>query len=254
MQVFVGGGNAIFFLLTILFTGFLALVALLAWRNNNQSALRAATGVGAVVLGVYAALLVTAALASQRRVLSQGEVKWFCGFYLDCHLGVSVERVESAKTLTTASGAVTAKGAFWIITLRFHNSARNPQLAMTLYRPRAELIGASGTAVARSLAAESVAARIPAYATPLKDQLSVGHSPMLATVVFDVAADFGDPVLSIDEGFIVDRAIELVLVDDDNSILHEPTLLALNSSGAQPVTALLKSIKTVFPRPRLASR
>lgn len=243
MQVFVGGGNAIFLLLTVLFTGFLALIGLFAWRHENRAAVRAATGVGAVVLGVYAALLLTAAMASHRRVLTQGEVKWFCGFYLDCHLGVSVAKVESAKTLNSASGSATAKGAFWIVTLRFHNSARNPGLDMTLYHPRVELVDATGVGVARSAAAESVAAHIPTYATPVKDQLSVGHAPLYATVVFDVPADFVNPALSIDEGFIVDRLIELVLINDDNSILHKPLLLALDAGGAQPVTSFLKSVR-----------
>ncbi len=254
MQVFVGGGNAIFFLLTVLFTGFLALVGLFAWRKKNRHALRAVTGVGAVVLCVYAALLVTAAMASQERVLSKGEVKWFCGFYLDCHLGVSVAKVESAKSIARQGQSVTAKGAFWIVTLEFHNSARNPALDMTLYHPRAELIDATGARYARSVEAEKITGQLPTYASPIKEQISVSHAPLFATVVFDVPPDVTNPKLNIDEGFIVDRVIELVLVNDDNSILHKPTLLALDASRPRPLTSLLRSIRHVFPRARLASR
>ncbi len=253
MQVFVGGGNAIFLLLTVLFVGFLGLVGLFAWRNKNRSMMRAATGVAVVVLGVYGALLVTAAIASRERVLDQGEVKWFCGFYLDCHLGVSVARVESVKTLTGTTGPVTAKGIFRIVTLRFYNNARNPSLDMTLYDPRAELVDSRGARYNRSAEAETAVAQLGSFAPPASEQLSVSHNPLLATVVFDVPPDVINPSLSIEEGFIIDRVIDLVLVNDDNSIFHQPTLLALGASYPHP-TSFLENLESILPRARLASR
>ncbi|MBA2687483.1 MAG: hypothetical protein H0U64_05215 [Gemmatimonadaceae bacterium] len=254
MQVFVGGGNAIFLLLTVLFTGFLALVGLVAWRDSNRTLFRAATGVAGVVIGVYGALLLTAGLASKERVLSQGEVKWFCGFYLDCHLGVSVDKVESAKSLPGANGPVVAKGIFRIITLRFHNSARNPDLDMTIYRPRSELVDARGGKYLRSPEAEIAATRNRSFSPVLDEQLSVGHSPVLATVVFDTPFETPEPRLRIEEGFIVDRVIELLLVNDDNSLLHQPAFLALNKSRAWSPTSFLRNVENMFPRVRLASR
>lgn len=254
MQVFAGGGNAIFFLLTLLFTGFLALVGLFAWRNGNRSLFRAATGVGGVVIGVYCALLVTAAIASKERVLSQGEVKWFCGFYLDCHLGVSVRKVETAKSLPGPDGPVVARGIFRIITLEFHNSAQNRGIAMTLYSPFAELIDSRGGKYERIVEAEAAAAGSQSFAPALKDRLAVGHEPVYATVVFDTPFEAPEPRLRIEEGFIVDRAIELLLVNDDNSLMHEPTLLALSKSDARSPISFLRSMEAMLPRARLALR
>lgn len=254
MQVFVGGGNAIFLLLTVLFTGFLALVALFAWRIRNRSIFRTATSVGVIVLGVYGALLVTAAIASKERVLSKGEVKWFCGFYLDCHLGVSVAKVESVKTLAGSHGPVTATGVFTVITLQFHNNARNLGLEMTLYNPRVALIDSHGTKYERSAQAEFVAVRRRTFAAPVNEELSVTHAPLFATVIFDVPSDVTNPKLSIEEGFIVGRIIELVLVNDDNSILHKPTLLALSATNARSPTSFLLDMENIFPRVHLASR
>lgn len=254
MQVFVGGGNAIFLLLTVLFTGLLALVALLAWKRKNESVFRTAAGVGVVVLGVYGALLITAALASKERVLGLGEIKWFCGFYLDCHLGVSVAKVESAKSLARSSGPVVAKGVFKIVTVELHNSAKNSTLAMTLYHPLAVVVDARSVRYERSLEAERAIAQNGSFAAPLKEQTSITHTPSFATLVFDVPPDAPNPRLSIDEGFIVDRIIELVLVNDDNSVLHEPTFLALGESKAIPSTSYLRIRSRYIPRVRLASR
>jgi hypothetical protein len=252
MQLFVGGGNAIFFLLTVLFTGFLALVALVAWKRKNQSTLRAAIGVGAVVLGVYSALLISAALASRERVLAAGEVKWFCGFYLDCHLGVSVAKVESAKTIAGTRSTVTAHDLFMIVTLELHNSARNPNLDMTLFKPTAFIVDAGRNRYQRNAAAEQAITGVGRFEPPLEERMKVGHSPVQATLVFDVPADAKSPKLSLDEGFFLDRLIELVLVNDDNSLFHKPTFLALSDEDARPSRDQEQSTRIL--RVRLASR
>lgn len=254
MQVFVGGGNAIFLLLTVLFAGFLALVALVAWRRKNQSVLRAATGVGVVVLGVYGAMLLSAAIASRERILAAGEVKWFCGFYLDCHLGVSVSKVQSARDLPHSSGSIVARGVFKIVTVELHNSAKNPGLDMTLYRPRAVVVDVKGSRYTRSVQAEQAIARSSSFAAPLKEVVSVGHAPLFATMVFDVPADAENTRLSIEEGFVLDRVIELVLVNDDNSVLHKPTSLALDGSRSSPPISYRNHPGGKFLRVRLASR
>lgn len=254
MQAFVGGTNAIFLLLTIVFTGFLAMVGLLAWKRKNRAALRTVTAVGFVVIGVYSALLLSAALASKQRVLAAGEVKWFCGFYLDCHLGVSVARVASAKNLDGVVAPIVAKGVFSIVTVEFHNSARNQSLEMTLYHPLAVIVDAKGRRYQRSPEAERAIAGNPSFAVPVPEQVSVSHRPSYGTMVFDVPADAPNPKLSIEEGFIVDRVLELILVNDDNSLFHQSTFLALGESSSLPPTSYMRSRNVKVPRVRLASR
>lgn len=254
MQVFVGGANAILLLLTVVFMGFLAMVGLIAWRRKNRKALRTSAAIAASVAGVYAALLLSAALVSKQRIIASGEIKWFCGFYLDCHLGVSVSKVESVKNLPGQSGPVVAKGVFKIVTVEFHNSARNKSLDMTLYHPLAAIVDAQGRRYFRSTEAEQAIARNHTFAPPVNEQVLISHSPSLGTMAFDVSADSANPKLSIEEGFIVDRVLELVLVNDDNSVLHQPTFLALGDNSAQPPTSYIRNKSGKVLRVRLASR
>jgi len=254
MQTFVGGGNAILLLLTVLFLSFLGLVGFVAWRKRKTSVLRIAQTAGVLVMIVYCGLLTTAALSSKDRILVSGEIKWFCGFYLDCHLGVSVARVESSKTLPTSQGPVTANGIFIIVTLEFHNSAKNPALAMTVYQPRAAVVDSRGARFERNREAEEAVARDGQHASPLKNHFSVPHKPVFATLVFDVPTDADAPRLSVEEGFVVDRAIELVLVNDDNSFLHKQEYLALTPEAATQPSSYLRNGTRTLPRARLASR
>jgi hypothetical protein len=254
MQVFVGGANAILLLMTVVFVSFLTMVGVIAWRRKNRTALRTATAVGASVIGIYIALLLSAALISKQRILAAGEIKWFCGFYLDCHLGVSVSKVESAKNLPGESGPVVAKGVFKIVTVEFHNSARNQSLDMTLYHPLAEIVDAQGRHYQRSLEAEQALAKISAFAQPVREQVSISHQPSFGTLAFDLSPDAANPKLSIEEGFIVDRVLELVLVNDDNSVLHQPTFLALAGSDGQAPASYMRKGSGKVLRVRLASR
>jgi hypothetical protein len=254
MQAFVGGTNAILLLLTVVFTGSRAMIGFIAWRRKNTRVLRTTAAAGAVVLGVYAALLLSAALVSKQRILAAGEVKWFCGFYLDCHLGVSVVRVQSAKNIQGSSGEVVANGVFKIVTVEFHNSARNQSLNMTLYHPRASVVDAQGRWYQRDRRAEEALARNPAYSSPVEDRVSVSHAPLLGTMAFDISPDATNPRLSIEEGYIVDRILELVLVNDDNSIFHKPTFLALGENSVQPPTSYIRGRNVKTLRVRLASR
>ena len=254
MQVFVGGANAILLLLTVVFVGFLTMVGLIAWRRKNRTALRTATAVGVSVIGIYVALLLSAALVSKQRILAAGEIKWFCGFYLDCHLGVSVSKVESVKNLPGQTSPIVAKGVFKIVTVEFHNSARNQSLDMTLFHPVAEIVDEQGRRYQRSVQAEQAIAKISSLPEPVKEKVLISHAPSFGTMAFDISADAVNPKLSIEEGFIVDRVLELVLVNDDNSVLHQPTFLALAGNGNQQPTSYIRNKAGKVLRARLASR
>lgn len=254
MQAFVGGANAILLLLTVVFTGFLTMVGLIAWRRKNRTVVRTSTAIAGAVVGIYVALLLSAALLSKQRVLAAGEIKWFCGFYLDCHLGVSVSKVESTKNIAGENGPVVATGVFKIVTVEFHNSARNQSLNMTLFHPLASIVDAQGNRYERSRQAEDAIARNPGFAPPVTEQVAVSHAPVFGTMAFDVSADASNPKLSIEEGFIVDRVLELVLVNDDNSVFHKPTFLALGENSIQPPTSYMLNKRSKTLRVRLASR
>lgn len=228
MDALVGGGNAILLLLTILTVGALAVIAFLAHRRSNRRATQVAALVVGVIAAGYATLLLVASATSREQTLARGEVKWFCGFYLDCHLGLSVDGTETVKSIMSPSGPVTASGLFHVVRLRLHNSARNPAINMTLYEPVAKVIDASGNQYLRSSAAEHALASASTTAKPLPREMRVTHEPTYATLAFDLPIDTVDPRLLVTDGWVIDRVLEFVLINDENSILHRKTLLALD--------------------------
>lgn len=210
-------GGAIFVMAAL---GGLALLALVG-RRLVRAALYAAAV--AAVGAAYGAALLATSLLSQERLLAAGETKRFCGFYLDCHLGVSVERVE----LIPEIGGVRASGAFHVLTLRVSSDARRATLRPG--RLHLLLLDAEGRQVERARAAEAALARARGEAgQPLERDVVAGGS-YTATVVFDVssASTALRPRLWAREGFGLDRAIERVLIGDEDALLHRPVLLAL---------------------------
>ena len=56
------------------------------------------------------------------------------------------------------------------------------------------------------------------------------HTPIDATIVFDLPANIQQPRLQISEGWIVDRILELGLINDENSIFHKRSFFALDGT------------------------
>jgi hypothetical protein len=118
-----------------------------------------------------------------------------------------------------------------VLTLGLHNSAVNPNLDMLLYRPNARIVDAGGRTYSRSREAEN--ALLATDRPPvLGEETKVSHSPLKATIVFDLPANVQGPRLIITEGWLVNRAIELGLINDENSIFHQRTYQALSPSDA----------------------
>lgn len=225
----VGGANAILLLLTVMAVGASAVIAFLAHRRRKSGIARTFFGGAAAIALLYTTGVIAASATSTEQTIEAGDIKWFCGFYLDCHLGISVERSEKLATMPTANGALKAAGSFHVLTVRLHNSAKNPNIDMLLYQPKARIVDALGRVYERSTAAES------ALAPGMRSQIlgaetKVGHTPVDATMVFDLPQNIQRPRLDVSEGWIVDRIIELGLIADENSILHKRALLAIDGS------------------------
>ena len=231
----VGGGNAILLLLTAMMVVGTGIVAVLAARRKELRVARTFLGAGAIIAVAYAGGVIAASAASTERTLASGETKWFCGFYLDCHLGLSLDKVEMVTELPGQGVPLQARGNFHILTLQLHNSAKNPNIDMLLYRPDVRIVDASGTKYERSADAEAVlaygiqAARPPILAAETK----VTHQPTQATIAFDLPANVQGARLIVTEGWIVDKVIELGLINDENSIFHQRTYIALDSNDAR---------------------
>ena len=168
----------------------------------------------------YAGGLLTVSLASRERVLARGETLKFCGFYLDCHLGVAVEGVDQQAFI----GDTRAKGAFYIVRLRVSSDAR--QATLHLGRPRFKVIDGAGQSYERAEAAEG---KLGGGASDdlLVRPVSAGDSYKVR-LVFDLPTNVAEPRLMVTDAAGVDRLLEGMLIGDDDSILHKPTTLALN--------------------------
>lgn len=183
--------------------------------------------VGMFALGwaaLYLVVLTGASLMSQETVLGLYERKAFCGFYLDCHLGVSVEDVQHATHLGEGADAVQADGVFYLITVRVDNDGVEARLP--LQNPKATLTDASGATYARSLDAERAFAAMEGVPMAFTRRVSAGDS-YTKTLVFDVPLDVCAPRLLITKGIALDRFIELFLIGDEDSFLHRKTVFAV---------------------------
>ena len=232
MGTLIGGGNAILLLLTGMAIASAIVIAFVASRRNNRAVARSFLGGAAILAVAYASGVIAASAVSTEQTLAPGETKWFCGFYLDCHLGLSVDRDDILAELPGPSGPVKAAGRFHVLTLGLHNSAVNPNLDMLLYRPNARIVDASGRTYSRSREAEATLGSSDRPAV-LGEETKVSHAPQKATIVFDLPVNVQGPRLIVAEGWLVNRAIELGLIDDENSIFHRRTYQALSPSDAR---------------------
>lgn len=198
--------------------------ALWARRRNRPGLLRTALIGSAVWSALYVAALVAVSLTSAPRVLEAGEPKAFCGFYLDCHVSVALEQVETAEAIGSGASRIDAEGTFYIVAVRYGSDAIDTHL--TPSRPTAIVRDARGRTYERSALGERAFA---ATGRP-----SLGESRTLAPgefyvthFVFDLPPDVEEPVLDVSSGWGVDRLAELLLIGDEDSIFHARTVFRL---------------------------
>lgn len=170
----------------------------------------------------YAAMLFGFSFMSEEKVLALNETKEYCGFYLDCHLHTSVLEVRTAKQI----GNQTAKGIFYIVKVKVLSDAKNPEIPFRLIEPKAEVTDENGRIYTRIAEAEN---QLPTAQVRLNQDIK-GKETIEKEIVFDVAAPSDKLKLLITEGYGVDKYIEAVLVDDDDSILHRQKYFRLEQN------------------------
>jgi hypothetical protein len=207
-------------------------VGLAVVRGRTRLARSIALIAGAWV-AAYAALLVVTSVASRERTLALGETKRFCGFYLDCHMGVAVERVDTVSSIGDGNDALRAGGTFYVIGLRVSSDAR--RVPLHLEHPEIVIVDAEGFRHERSLDAEQKLAR--AQLADLEQPVNAGDS-FSRTIVIDVPHDARDPRLHVTMGGRLDRVVELAVIGDEDALLHAHTLQALvPGSGVSSASA-----------------
>lgn len=168
----------------------------------------------------YSGALLTASLSSRERVLARGEVLKFCGFYLDCHIGIAVEGVDQLSSI----GSTRANGVFHVVQIRVSSDA--VRATLQLGRPTFRVIDREGNSFPRDEAAERTLALDSGDSLPLVRPVAAGESYDVR-VVFDLPEGVKEPRLHVKDAAGVERVLEGILIGDDDSILHKPTTLAL---------------------------
>lgn len=174
-----------------------------------------------MLLGVaaYGGALLGVSLTSKERVLAKGETLKLCGFYLDCHLGVSIQGVEQLPAI----GSRRAGGVFYVLRLQVASDAKRATLHLD--RPDIRVIDADGRTYRRVAEAEQALAETSGDSISLVRPIGAGESYDVR-VVFDLPGGIREPRLLVTDATGVDRMLEAVLIGDDDSIFHQPTTLA----------------------------
>ncbi|MGI9034499.1 MAG: DUF4352 domain-containing protein [Pyrinomonadaceae bacterium] len=167
----------------------------------------------------YLFLLFCGSFFSVERTLAFDEPKEFCGFYFDCHLHAAVLDVRKTKML----GDKTASGEFYIVKVKISSDARAATLGSNSVD--AEVIDANKQTYGRDTAAEKYLGEQP----PFDKKISPPES-FEKEIVFDLPNDVQNPRLDIREGNALDRAIEAVLIGDEDSIGHRRNYFKLETS------------------------
>ena len=138
----------------------------------------------------YFLLLAVVTLGMGHETLPPGTPLRFCGFYLDCHLSVTVTAVERTPSA-------------WTVRLRLANDARRAALAP------------QGLKV-ELMRGDSLVELVP-DAADLAMPIPAGGSRDFA-VAFAAPGNGETPALRVTEGAGVDRIIEGVLLGDDDAL------------------------------------
>ena len=173
-----------------------------------------------VWLAGYVILLSVGSLFSVERTLALGEPKEYCGFYLDCHMHAAVTSVRTTRTL----GDLTASGEFYIVTVKVSSNAK--QATLGLGAVDAHIVDTENRSYTRNTQAE---AQLPPQ--PDFDKRISPVESFEKEIVFDLPLNVKDPRLDLREGGSLDRAIESVLIGDEDSIGHSRNYFKLDLSG-----------------------
>jgi hypothetical protein len=168
----------------------------------------------------YLIALFGASFLSKEKTLALNEPKEYCGFYFDCHMHTAVTDVQKARSI----GDQTAKGEFYIVSVKvFSNAKREP---LRLVDTKAAVI-AQDQKFERSLIAETALGAQPEFETQIAPA-----GWFIKKIVFDLPADVKEPRLDIGDGYGIDTALEAVLVDDEDSILHKRKYFDISAAGS----------------------
>lgn len=217
-------GSAILSLLAFLgtaaFLGAAGLTLLILLSRGSRFAARRVAMVAMGMGAAYLAALACFSLASRERVVEPGDAEHVCE--IDCGLAYSV---VGSRRLEAIGAARAMRGAWEIVTLRvsLDPAASSPdRAAPRTPEPRAARLVAGGRLIAPSAEGSLALAAVEGPQVPLTRPLRPGES-YTTSLVFDVPAGSGDPVLRLTGSSLLAR----LLIGHEGSLLHARTVFRL---------------------------
>ncbi len=171
-----------------------------------------------ILLGSYAAVLVTVSLTSPRQVLGPHQVRCFDDWCL------SVQRVARQHTVGRAPHLVTARGQFYLVTVVVSSQAQ--RISQRAVDAQVYLADANGQRYDPAPDAQHALDAAGVGGQPLDTDLPPGGS-FTRTVVFDV------PIAGRPLGLVVVHGLfpAVLVIGDPQGFLHKPTLLTLDTGA-----------------------
>ncbi|HEV7842617.1 MAG TPA: DUF4352 domain-containing protein [Pyrinomonadaceae bacterium] len=180
---------------------------------------------------IYLGLMLVFSFASHEKALARGEEKHFCE--IDCHLAYAVTDVQRTKTLGLPNNQATAKGVFYVVTVRtrFDEQTIGNGRGDSLLTPNSRIVtirDAQGRSYNASPEAMKAIELAQSSGTPIWTPLRPGES-YTTTFVFDLPENIENPTLLINEGELVTHFV----IGHENSPLHKKVLFRLDETPKQ---------------------
>lgn len=201
---------------TISGLGLATILLLVALLTGKKWLAKFVFGAVAIWFLSYAALLFGFSLMSEQKLLALNEPKAFCGFYLDCHLHTELTNVRKTKTL----GDKTANGEFYIVKVKISSDAKRAEFG--LHNPQFEVLDEHNKKYER--VEDSIIS-----GNPFERKVAAGGA-FEREIVFDLPIAIQNPRLDIAKGIGIDKFIEAILIDDEDSILHKRNLFKIEAN------------------------
>lgn len=207
--------------------GLAAIIILHAIKTRRRGRARTVSFAVLTVIGFYLLLMLGFSALSREKVLALGVEKHFCE--IDCHLAYSVTNVERMKTVGRAPDEATAKGVFYVVTIRtrFDETTISRTRGDGLLWPNSRevlVLDAEGNVYGVSAEGERALQSSEGGGTPLETPLRPGES-YTTTLVFDLPANVTRPEMLLREGDLITHFI----IGHENSFWHGKTRFSLES-------------------------
>ena len=185
-------------------------------QGRRQSAVKLLAGY-ATGAALYLGTVVAVSLGSPQRVLTIGEDRCFDDW---C---IAVDNVTVTRELGPGERATKANGVFYVVSLRLSNRARGR--AQRASSAAVHLMDGRGRRYEYSGPGQEAFEAQDGPAAPLTATIPVGQ--FLTTVqVFDLPTDAQDVSLTVEHP--VGLSPGLLIIQDEASLFHQPTIVRLN--------------------------